>query len=187
MLRRLSARYSTAASALALLLLAQSAVAQPLVQREAGLWEIKTSQDSPQVAAMQGMQAALQNMPAAQRKQMEQVMQESGVSLTEPTVIKQCLTPEMAKRAFEPAIDDADMQCTNNLRTISATEASFSFTCNNADGQWQGKGRIWDATPRSYQSEMTMQGKVQGQPIKMSMRHQARWQGKDCKGLKPLG
>lgn len=175
-----------ALAAVTLCLATGGAMGQSLDKQEPGLWEIRMSQGSPVAALMQGMQAALSNMPAAQREQIEQMMQGSGVSLSEPTVVRQCLTRETAARGFEPYAHDTEMKCRTTSRKISGDKGQFSFSCQNGDDKWKGQGRIWDATSKSYKSEMKMEGTVQGQSIKMDMAHDARWLGEDCQGIKPV-
>lgn len=163
------------------------AFAHPLEKREPGLWEITTNQNTAVTAMMDGMQEILKNLPPAQRKQMEQMMQSKGVSMSDPTVIKQCLTPELIAREFQPYSNDPEMQCSSTAKDVSGSETKFNFSCSNGEEKWKGKGRVWDATPTRYKGEMTMEGMVEGRPINMSMTHEARWLGADCKGLKPVG
>lgn len=161
--------------------------AQVLQQRDPGLWEIRMNQGSPMAAMMQSMQDMLGAIPAEQRKQMEAMMGKSGISVSQPDVIKQCLTPEMAARELEPYInDDPDTDCTTTNKKHTKNTAEFTYTCSTPEGKLNGKGRIWDATSKGYKSEMLMEGKVNGQPVKMDMGHEARWVSADCQGVKPV-
>lgn len=134
---------------------------------------------------MQGMQDTLQQMPEAQRKQMEQMMAESGVNLAKPNSVRECITPEMAKRGFEPAMDDVDMTCSEVEWSGSKSESRYVMACSSPDGDWEVRGRIWDATSKSYNNEMTMVGNVEGQPVTMDMTHEARWLSADCGDVQP--
>ncbi|HZH56198.1 DUF3617 family protein [Yanghanlia caeni] len=169
----------------ALALVGGVAVATPLVDREPGLWEITFSRESPMAAMMKEMQAALAQMPEAQRKQMEEMMQQSGASLAHPDVIRECVTPEMAKGEFQPPMDDPDMQCSDMKWKGGASEGTFSLVCTHEDGKWAIKGRVWDATARHYKSEMTMTGTVSGEPMNMTIGHEANWVSADCQGVAP--
>ena len=172
--------------ALACSLVAGPSFAQnPFSEREPGLWEITMTKNTAMAAMMQGMQDAMKNMPEAQRKQMEQMMAGSGVNLAQPDIFRQCLTPEMAKREIEPTIDDPDMDCSDVKWSTSGQEGKFSMACSSPDGDWTVQGRIWDATVKSYQSEMTMQGTVDGRNVSIDMAHEAKWVGSDCEGVKP--
>lgn len=165
---------------------ASAAPGNPLEGREPGLWEIQLEGGSPVAALMQGMQQTLQNMPAAQRQQMEKMLQGSGISPAMPTSVRQCLTPEMVAQDFQPYVADPSMQCTSTMEKTSSTEGAFSFSCQKDGETWKGKGRIFDAGPKSFKSDMTMEGTVKGRPVKMDMKHEARWIGPDCQGVKPL-
>lgn len=168
-------------------LAAGPALSQTLVQREPGLWEIRVDKGSQMANAMKGMAKMLEQMPAAQRQQMEQMMKNSGLSSTDPTVIKQCVTPEMAARGFVPYVDEPDMKCTTTSQNVSNTEGTFTFTCQSPKGTFKGNGRILDATSKSYRAEMTAAGTVSGLPMSMDMNTQAHWLAKDCQGIKPIG
>ncbi|WP_368644338.1 DUF3617 family protein [Castellaniella ginsengisoli] len=135
---------------------------------------------------LEGMQETLAQMPEAQRKQMEQMMAQSGASFTQPNVLRQCLTVEAAKGEFKPTVDDAGMQCSEVDWHGSRTEGRYSMNCTNADGEWKIDGRIWDATSKSYKSEMTLHGVVDNQPVSIEMSQAARWVGADCQGIQPL-
>lgn len=170
-----------------LCLAAGPALAQTLAQREPGLWEIQVDKGSQVADAMKGMAKMLEQMPAGQRQQMEQMMKNSGLSSADPTVIKQCVTPEMAARGFVPYVDEPEMKCTTTTQNMSGTEGQFTFTCQSPRGTFKGNGRILDATAKSYRSEMTVEGAVSGLPMKMNVSTQAHWLGKDCQGIKPIG
>jgi len=115
---------------------------------------------------------------------MEQMMMQSG-ALAQPDVIRECVTADMAKGDFQPAIDDPDMECADVKWSGSGSEGRYSLTCTNAEGKWTVDGRIWDATPKSYKSEMTMTGIVDGETVNVQMAHDARWVSADCQGIAP--
>lgn len=157
------------------------ASAQKLEKRLPGLWEIQLG-ESPLAAMLQSLQ---KNMPAAQRKQMEEMMKGSGTSLSKPDVIQQCVTPEMAARDFEIHNDDPDKQCTTTYKPVSRSEGRFTYECKEDGQNLKGEGRIWDASAKHYKSEMTMQGVSGGKPHSMTISQTAQWMGPDCPaGLK---
>lgn len=160
------------------------ASAQKLQKRLPGLWEIQLG-ESPLTAMMEAMQQSMAKLPAAQRKQMEEMMNSSGASLSKPGVIQQCVTAEMAERDFEMVNDDPNMQCTTSYKAVSSSEGNFTYNCQDDDGKLKGKGRIWDASSKHYKSEMTMQGLSDGTPRSMTISQTAQWMGPDCPaGLK---
>ncbi|NYT65982.1 DUF3617 domain-containing protein [Alcaligenaceae bacterium] len=165
---------------------AGQAAAQTLEKRTPGLWELRMDMGSAISAAMNSMAGMMDKLPPAQRKQMEEMMKSSGATLSQPDVIRQCLTPEMAAREFEPYTDDPDMSCTTKSKVISSSSAHVTFSCSSPEGKLVGEGDIWDASAKSYKSKMTMEGSMSGMPIKMDISHEGKWLGSDCQGVKPI-
>lgn len=155
----------------------------PLADREPGLWELRLVEGSRLASMALGMEQALKNLPESQRKQMQQMLGGAGVAL--PTVIRQCLTPEMARRDIKPQLAEHDIQCSELQWKEAAGTGQFSFVCTNPQGEWSGNGRIWDATPKHFMSEASVKGTYKGQPVEFDMKHEAKWLGSDCKGVKP--
>jgi hypothetical protein len=166
--------------------------AQSLVKRKAGLWEVQQTQQSGQVGGQKmpsqaEMQAMMAQMPPAQRAQMEKMMREQGVGLTDkPNVMRHCLSQEMADREPTAQPPDPSMKCEHKVTPVSSTEAKFAFACTGPQGGVKGEGRGYDMTPEGYKTSMTMQGTMNGQPMTMKMEQTAKWLGADCKGLKPM-
>lgn len=160
-----------------------AAADSPLAEREPGLWEIRLVDGSSLASIALGAQRMFKDMPEAQRKQMEQMI---GIeSATLPTVIQQCLTPEMAQSDLKTLLASHDIQCSELEWQESAGSGRFSFVCANPQGDWTGEGRIWGATAKQFNSEASVQGKYKGQRLAMDMQHEARWMGPDCKGVQP--
>jgi len=154
----------------------------PLANRAPGLWELRLVDGSRLASIALGVQQAFRNLPEAQRRQMEQLMGSQGLKL--PTVIRQCLTPELARSDLKTVLADHDIECSEFEWQESGGSGHFSFVCSNPDGDWTGQGRISDATGRSFNSEATVQGKYRGQPVSLDMKHEARWLGADCGDVK---
>lgn len=170
----------------AALLTAGGASAQtPFAEREPGLWELRLVGGSQLANIALGVQGLLKNLPESQRRQMEGLMGGSALDLGIPTVMQQCLTPEMAQRDMKPLLAEHDVSCSELDWQESGDTARFSFVCRNPQGDWTGQGRIWDATDKQFMSEATVQGKYKGQPVSLDVQHEARWLGPDCKGVKP--
>lgn len=155
----------------------------PLANREPGLWELRLVDGSSLASIAMGVQQAFKNLPEAQRRQMEQLMGGRGLEL--PTVIRQCLTPEMARGDLKTQLASHDIECSELDWQESAGSGRFSFVCTNPEGDWTGQGRIRDASARSFNSEATVQGKYRGQPVSFDMKHEARWLGADCGNVQP--
>lgn len=169
-----------------------AAQAQTPTKRKPGLWEVQQTHQSGQVGGQQmpsmaEMQAMMAQMPPAQRAQMEKMMRQQGIGLTDkPNVTRYCLSKEMAERDPTAQPPDPNMKCEHRFTPVSSSEARFSFTCTGPQGTAKGEGRGWDITPEGYKTSMTMQGTSNGQPMTMKMEQTAKWLGSDCKGIKPL-
>lgn len=156
----------------------------PLANRKPGLWELRLVDGSSLATLALGVEQALKNLPEAQRRQMERLM--GGGALKPPTVIQQCLTPELARSDLKNLLAEHEIKCSELDYQESAGSGRFSFVCSNPDGDWTGEGRIHNATARSFNSEATVQGKYQGRPVTLDMKHEARWLRPDCGNVKPV-
>lgn len=155
----------------------------PLANREPGLWELRLV-DGTRLAAMAlSMERTLKSLPEERRRQMMQLM--GGSDITLPTVIRQCLTPEMARSDIRPQLAEHDIHCSTLEWQESGDSGEFSFVCTNPQGKWSGKGRISDATPRSFTSQASVEGTYRGQQLAFDMTHEARWLGADCGDVRP--
>lgn len=150
----------------------------PLSRQEPGLWEVRLVEGDSLASIALGVQQTLQNLPEAQRRQLERLMGRGGVML--PTVIRHCLPPEMAQKDIRAELTAREIECSEFEWQESADGGRFSFVCRNKDGDWTGHGRITGATPRSFRSEAKVQGRYRGQPVSLDMKHEARWLGPDC-------
>jgi hypothetical protein len=163
----------TAAFTLALAV-GQIASAQTLPQRKPGLWEVQTQTQGAMAEMQKQMDETLARMPPAQRQQMEAMMRQQGVGMTnKPGTLRICVSPAMAAREglHQP---DPEMKCQHKFTPVSSREARYAFTCT-------GPG-----SPEGYQSESTIKGQHQGRPMTTQFKQSARWLGADCQGLKPL-
>lgn len=181
-LYRIVLTLAVAASALAPLAAAASPK-NPLAERETGLWEIRLVGGTSLASVALGVQQALRNLPEAQREQMRTIV--GGKSLDIPTVIHQCLTPELARSDPKTLLASHDIQCSELEWQESGGSGRFHFVCTNPDGDWTGEGRISNASARSFDAESSVQGKYKGQRVAMDMKHEGRWLGPDCGDVKP--
>lgn len=177
--------YSSLAGVLAFFVAHASVAQTPLANREPGLWEIRMVDGSNLASIALGAQQVLKNLPEAQRRQVEQLM--GGTKVQLPTVTQQCLTSEMARSDIKSQLAAHDIDCSELEWEEAGGSGRFSFVCTNPQGDWTGQGHIWDATAKSFKSEASVQGKYQGQRVSLDMKHEARWLGADCKGVKPPG
>lgn len=162
------------------------ATAQTLQKRTPGLWELRMDKGSAVASVMESMAGVINSLPPAQRKQMEEMLKKSGASVAQPDVIKQCLTPEMAEREFEPYTDDPNMKCTTTTKVLSSSAAHITYSCTSPEGKLEGEGDLFDLTAKSYKATMKMDGSMGGMPMKMNISHEGKWLGSDCQGVKPI-
>jgi hypothetical protein len=152
-----------------------------------GLWEVTSKMSSPtnpQMAKqMEEAQKMMASMPAAQRKQMEEMMAKQGVNMSfgagGATTIKVCVSPEMASR---PPMEQRQ-GCTYKFSQSGATH-NFSFQCANPPGD--GEGQMTFANADSYTGKMrvnTMQG---GKKETMDMQTTGKFLGANCGAIKPM-
>lgn len=151
-----------------------------------GLWEItsKTS-GSPQMdQSMAEMQKQLAAMPPEQRKQMEAMLNKSGMSLAKPGAggamsVKLCMTKEMVERSDVPM--QGDCKVTNQQRSGNTTKVAY--TCSNPPSS--GEGTYTYLGPEAYTSKMTVKTAVQGKSETITMDGGGKWLGSDCGNIKP--
>lgn len=155
----------------------------PFANREPGLWELRLVDGSSLASLALGVEQAFKNLPEAQRRQMERLMGSSSVKM--PTVIQQCLTPELARSDAAALLAEHDIKCSKLDWQEAGDGGTFAFACTGPDGDFTGEGRIFNASPRRFNSEASVQGKYKGQPAAMDMKHEARWISADCGNVKP--
>lgn len=174
--------------ACALLLFAgASATAQAPTRLKPGLWEHgfqASSQGGQLAAAMREAQKALANAPPEQRKLIEQMAAQQGVSLDAGGgKVRLCLTPEDVARDEIPAPGEG---CTQTA-TRSGDTLTVNVQCPARDGQPAsgGRGTVTLQGPTGYAGDFTMNGQVGGKPEQVTVKTQGRWLSADCGSVKP--
>lgn len=166
-----------------LLLCSASAFAQSTAP---GLWEVQNKMGgNPEIdKAMAEMQKQLAAMPPAQRKQMEAMMGQSGMSVGSggAMTLKVCITPEMAARSELPSQTEGD--CTTTITSRSGNTLKSSFACKNPPTT--GEGTYTFNGDKAYTMKMAMQTTRNGKPQSMTMEGQGKWLSADCGSVKPI-
>jgi Protein of unknown function (DUF3617) len=153
-----------------------------------GLWEVKSkmsSSSNPQLAKqMEEAQKAMANMPPAQRKMMEDMMAKQGVSMSASgdgaTVLKLCISPEMAKL---PPVQQRQ-GCTYNTPARVGNTQKFSFQCSNPAAN--GEGEVTYSGSDAYNGKMRITTERNGKPETMNMETSGKFLGSDCGDIKPI-
>jgi hypothetical protein len=152
-----------------------------------GLWEVTSKMSSPTnpqlTKQMEEAQKMMASMPAAQRKQMEEMMAKQGVNMSfgagGATTVKVCITPEMASR---PPMEQRQ-GCTYKFSQSGATH-NFSFQCPNPQGD--GEGQITFANADSYTGKMRFNSMQGGKKETMDMQTAGKFLGANCGAIKPI-
>ena len=169
------------------LLIVISGAAMAQTSTKPGLWEMTSKMSSPtnpQMAKqMEEAQKMMASMPPAQRKQMEEMMAKQGVNMSMSaggaTVLKICITPEMAAR---PPVEQRQ-GCTYKFSQSGATH-NFSFQCTNPPGDGEGQVTFVDAD--SYTGKMRFNALEKGKKETVEMQTSGKFLGANCGAIKPL-
>ncbi len=173
-------------AALSALLASPLALAQPGGPKlSAGLWEhsfTMKSQDGKIEKAMKEMQQAMASMPPEQRRQMEAMMGQQGMSIgPKGNTVKVCMTKEDAERDEPPPAQDG---CTQTAKR-SGNVWSISFRCPGPPPS-SGNGTVTIQGPTAYSGVINVVSEVQGKPEKMQMATTGKWLGANCGNIKPV-
>ena len=151
-----------------------------------GLWSVENKMGgNPELEkAMAQMQQQLAAMPPAQRKQMEAMMGQSGMSIGAggAMAVKVCITPEMASRQQMPTQTEGD--CTSNIDSRSGNTMKFSFSCTNPVSS--GEGTYVFESNKAYSMKMAIKSQQGGKVQNMTMNAKGQWLGADCGNIKPV-
>lgn len=170
----------------ALLVCTTAASAQSI---KPGLWEMQHKMGgNPQMdQAMAQMQKQMAAMTPAQRKQMEAMMGQQGVTMPTPgagggMAMKVCITPEMAARSELPS--QSEGQCTSKVTSRSGNTLKMAFTCQNPPSS--GEGTYTFSGDTAYTMKMVTTTTRQGKPESMTMDGLGKWLSADCGTVKPI-
>ena len=169
-----------------LLLCSASAFAQTTAP---GLWAIQNKMGgNPELdKAMAEMKKQLAAMPPAQRKQMEAMMGQQGVTMPTPgagggMAMKVCITPEMAARSELPS--QSEGQCTSTVTSRSGNTLKMRFVCQNPPST--GEGTYTFSGDTAYTMKMVMNSTHQGKPQTTTLDGQGKWIAASCGSVKPV-
>lgn len=195
----------------ALVSLALPAFAKPLeVDMTPGLWENKMRytgdgaaqlqqlQSTQMEAAMAEMKKQFAAMPPEQRKQMEAMMAQSGMQITDEgmnfqndqmsvtkdgIITKQCVTQEQIDSG-DMGLDDGD-ECTHTLTQVSKNRLKSLQVCNGEGGSSRSEAEIIFSSPKRYSGTGVMTQSMNGQTHSISMAVEGTWLGSNCGSIEP--
>jgi hypothetical protein len=152
-----------------------------------GLWEHRftmKSQSGQAEAAQKQLQAQLAALPAAQRKQLEEMMAQSGVAMgTQGNTLKVCISKEDAEQDRLPQSDD---RCQQQSLQRNGNTLRFKFQCSG-EPPTSGEGEFTISSPQAYSGRSTVNTVLMGRPERMELSTTGTWLSADCGKLKPLG
>lgn len=152
-----------------------------------GLWEIQQQMqlDPALQAQMDEARQQMAAMPPDQRKAMESMMAQRGMSIDLKgggTTMKVCVSKEQAERDEPPVTDKGD--CKHDIKR-SGNVVHTRFECSNPPSK--GEGDVTLTSPQAYAMKMRVTSQRDGKPQTMTMNGTGRWLGADCGNIKPSG
>ena len=163
--------------------------AMPAVEQnmKPGLWEIKQKPqlEGKQQAQMEEAQKQMANLPPDQRKMMEQMMAQRGVSIgmaDGAISIKVCVSPEQAAKNAPPVSDKGN--CKHDV-TRSGSTTQVRFNCTNPVSEGESEVKVLGSDAYTTKTRITTQR--DGKAETMNMSGEGRLLGSDCGTLKPMG
>jgi hypothetical protein len=183
-------RTTRCATGIALLLLATAAAAQ---KPAPGLWEhqmtMKGGAGGEMDAAMARMKEEMARMPPEQRKAMEDMMKQRGMSIApaagggQQMTARVCLTPEMVAKDEMP---QQGGNCKQTKSQRSGNTVRFAFACTG-DPASAGEGEFTFMGDKQHRGRTVVTTTPKGgKPERMEMEMQGRWLGADCGDHKPF-
>jgi hypothetical protein len=155
---------------------------------KAGLWEITNKMQSSSGQMEQGMaqmQQQMASMPPEQRKMVEDMMKQRGMSMQGGSAggmtVKFCMSKEMAERKEIPSQRG---DCKTTRTPVSGNTMKMTFTCTNPPST--GEGEVTFTGSDAYRMKMVVNTTVQGKPERVNMDGTGRWLGADCGDIKPV-
>ncbi len=145
-----------------------------------GLWEFESKgvvAGGQPIPNMQDIRAQMQKMPAEQRKMMEAMLAQQGMSMGDRGV-RACLTEDQVRAQTLP-LHDQRPECTQEVTERNEKQWKFRFHCPDS----QGEGETRFASEREFTTVVNILSA--GRKGVTHMESHARWLGSDCEGLEP--
>ncbi|WP_306482000.1 DUF3617 domain-containing protein [Limnobacter sp.] len=141
-----------------------------------GLWEMEFDAQGMGPEAQAAMKQ-MESMPPAQRKQMEAMMAQMGVSMgAKAGSVRFCITPEQAKANDVPVQDDGD--CKNKVLSRSEKSMKVEFKCPDT----QGTATVSFLSPTLYETKIDAKTTEGGQQRNIQQTLKSKWVKASCGG-----
>lgn len=151
-----------------------------------GLWEFKQTPrlDPALKAQMEQAQKAMENMPPEQRKMMEQMLAQQGVSVNMAggvISVKTCVTKEQAERNLAPVSHQGN--CTHESKR-NGSIIQTHFVCT--DPASEGDATVTLRGSEAFTNDVTVRTQRQGKTETVKVSGEGRWLGADCGSVQPM-
>jgi len=161
-------------------------LAQSQVALKPGLWELSAtlkSQSGQIEKAMAEAQARIALLPAEQRRQIEAMMKQRGVSVGNgATTVRVCLTAQDIELGNIPAHTG---DCTQKVLSRDDATLKVSFSCQTNPPS-TGVGEVRLLGPTATLATATVDTFVNEKPERIDTTQKGTWLGDDCGDIKPL-
>lgn len=156
-------------------------------QMKPGLWEnsfIIKSQSGKIEKAMGDLKSQMANMPASQRKMMEEMMAKQGLGINEKTnTVKVCISKEQAQNLDFP--QDHNQDCTHEVVKRTSNSIKVKFNCKG-EKVTSGEGEFTLLSPTSYKGKSTINTMIDDKQDIMEMDQKGKWLTSNCGSIKPV-
>jgi hypothetical protein len=167
------------AATLTLLFMAPLQANSLKLNMQPGLWQhniTMQSESGEMERAMEEAKKQLEGLPAAQRRMMESMLEQQGISFGgTSSSIKVCLTEQEINQGMMPQQDG----CTQTLEPQGDDRFTFSFECSG-NPPTSGSGEMIFESPRAYRGNASFTTELNGRTEKMTMQQQGTWLDSDC-------
>jgi hypothetical protein len=168
----------------ALLVAAGGAQAQAM---KPGLWEYRStmkSQSGKMEASMAEMHKQMASMPPEQRRQMEQMLAQSGMQMGQGSggaqVMRACITPAEASN-FDV---QSDPDCKQQVVQRSGNVVRIRFSCGG-EVPSQGEGTLTFNGDSGFSGKFRVETRAPGEADRMDITQEGRWLGANCGSVQP--
>lgn len=174
------------------------------VDMKAGLWEhtfkiaeadaSKKAQQEQMLSAMKEMKKQYENMPAEQRRVIDQMMEQQGIKVTDDgiqsqglhiskdgTVVKVCVTQEQISAGEMPTPAD---NCEQKITQTSPKVLKMTYICKG-DNPFKGESEIVFQNSTSYTGKGKFTTTVANKSETYYADQTGKWLSSDCGNIKP--
>ncbi len=135
-------------------------------------------------SAMAEMRKQLEAMPAAERRQMEQMMAQSGIQFggekAGAQIVRICITPEEAAK-----LDlQSDPDCKQEITRRGGNTVNIRFTCGG-EVPSKGEGTLTFRGDSAFSGKFRIETRDEGKTDQIEMTQEAKWLGSSCGDLQP--